>query len=78
MVVKLERNDGSNPFGIKLLSRPERFPESYPLNMPEEYKVEGIEIVFSGETRDHPLIDLSGLPLILTDLKVKKNSGVIK
>ncbi|MCD7848568.1 MAG: hypothetical protein LUH63_01805 [Parabacteroides sp.] len=48
-----------------------------PLNIPEEYWIEGVEIVFSGETRDHPLIDLNVLPFFLTDLKVKKN-GVIK
>lgn len=77
-VGKFERSDGTVFWGVKLLSRPERFPEGYPLNMPEEYKVEGVEFVFSGETRDHPLINLNALPLILTDLKVKKSGGVIK
>lgn len=40
MVVKSERYDGSISFEIKLLSRPERFPVKYPLNMPAEYKVD--------------------------------------
>ena len=48
-----------------------------PVNMPEEYLLEGVEIVFSGETRDHPTTSFDALPLILTNLKVKKN-GVIK
>lgn len=49
-----------------------------PVNIPEEYLIEGVEIIFSGESRDHPLIDMDALPLILTDLKVKKSNITIK
>ena len=49
-----------------------------PVNMPEEYRVEGVEIVFSGERINCDTWDVGSLPVILTDLKVKKRSGVIK
>ncbi|MCD7848569.1 MAG: hypothetical protein LUH63_01810 [Parabacteroides sp.] len=49
-----------------------------PVNMPEEYMIEGVEIVFSGERINCDYLDVGSLPIILTDLKVKKNSGVIK
>lgn len=47
------------------------------VNMPEECRIEGVEIVFSGERINCDTWDVLALPIILTDLKVKK-SGIIK
>ena len=73
-------HDFGNSF--HLIIRPLR-PESEgympltPANMPEEYWIEGTEIVFSGERINCETWDMGSLPLVLTDLKVKKD-GVIK
>jgi hypothetical protein len=48
-----------------------------PVNLPDEYNIEGLEIVFSGEVRNCDVCDRAHLPLFLSDLKVKKG-GVIK
>ena len=61
-----------------LPSDPEYYMPLGPVNMPEEYRVEGVEIVFSGERINCDTWDVGSLPVILTDLKVKKRSGVIK
>ena len=74
IVVKKEFGDGTAELRIQTIcSDPgKNYFLGCPLNMPEEYWIEGIEIVFSGETREHPLIDLYPLPLILTNLGIKK------
>jgi len=49
----------------------------YPVNLPDEYNIGGLEIVFSGEIRNCDVCDRAYLPLFLSALKVKKG-GVIK
>ena len=60
-----------------LPSDPEYYMPLGPVNMPEEYRVEGVEIVFSGERINCDTWDVGSLPVILTDLRIKK-SEVIK
>lgn len=43
-----------------------------PVNLPGEYNIEGLEIVFSGEVRNCDVCDRAHLPLFLSNLKVKK------
>lgn len=70
---------GDDPYvRIRLLpSDSEYYMPLSPVNMPEEYRIEGIEIVFSGERINCDLWDVGALPVILTDLRIKK-SEVIK
>lgn len=49
-----------------------------PLNMPEEYRVEGLEIIFSGERINCDVWDVNSLPIVLTRLWVKKNNQINK
>ena len=79
IVVKRERGDGTTTLKVQILySDPDKiYGFVGPINMPKEYLLEGVEILFSGEVRDHPTASFSALPLIMTNLRIKKN-GVIK
>ncbi len=48
------------------------FDRAYPCNLPDEFKVSELKIVFSGEVYDNPLMDLGSLPIVLTKVSVVK------
>lgn len=59
-------------FGIKLPGR--EYSSYFPVNISQVQLEEGMEIIFSGEVRDHPYADFLYLPLILTNIQIKRSS----
>lgn len=68
--VILKTLDGT--LGISIYPDQE-YASMYLVNISQNQLTEGMEIIFSGEIRDSPLVNLSSYILVLKNIQIKKN-----